>query len=254
MRAFILCFLLRATALASPPWVHYAPLHGSSSFVAAITQPYLTNAYFGNGTMTDAAYNDSLGNYGGVSFAAGTNGGAFLFSGTNWVFQSQTNRVLFGNLVNSGFTLSCWFNTRSSSGGSLCSLQTATNSTAGMRDFPIYMNNGGNIGWAYYVGGAVTPATYNDGKWHFVVATMSESHGGQIYMDGQLVASNGNGGGISNWAYYPAYWRIGNGDFAVWGLGASSAGWNGLVEDFRFYTVILDSSQVSTLFANGPDH
>jgi len=250
MRFLIICSFWAFSALASPPWIHYVPLARRSSGAF----PLPTYQYQANESFTDFASGTALVNN-GVGRAILANGGyAFSFNGSADAYQAAPQTPFS---TTSGFTISCWFQTTSTSGGSICSDQTSQTGDSGLRDYPVFMQNNGTLGFAYYSDGpqlAVSSSSYNDGNWHCAAATLTESTGSILYIDGVAVASKAQPGGVSNFnSYGHEYWRIGNGNFAgVWGYVSSSAWFNGFIRDFRVYYTALTPAQVRTIYAWGP--
>ena len=90
-----------------------------------------------------------------------------------------------------------------------------------------------------------SPAAYNDGKWHFVVATVSAA-GLKLYLDGSLVASDSSGtsGGSQG-----GYWLIGQGDEGNWSDPPANAYWTGQLAHVAYFATALSSGEISTLYA-----
>src|SRR6185312_2961558 len=87
-----------------------------------------------------------------------------------------------------------------------------------------------------------TANPYNDGSWHYVVATQS-SDGMKLYVDGALVGTNPQTAAQS----YSGYWRIG-GD-QTWG--STSPYFTGTLDEVAVYNTELTAAQVSDHYAIG---
>jgi hypothetical protein len=144
-----------------------------------------------------------------------------------------------------------WFKTTTTSGGNLATFGNSVNGTGsnGQQDRSIYMTAGGNLVFGTWTGQTNTvqsPSAYNDGKWHFVVATQG-SDGMHLYVDGQLVASNTTTGAQS----YYGYWQLGGTTNAGW-PNRATGGFTGSISDAALYlTTELTALQVSTLYSAG---
>jgi hypothetical protein len=88
-----------------------------------------------------------------------------------------------------------------------------------------------------------SPASYNDGKWHLLVATQG-SDGMKLYVDGAVVGTNPQTAAQD----YDGYRRVG-GD-TTWG-GNSSDYFAGSVDDVAVYSFELSGAQVTDHFAKG---
>lgn len=208
----------------------------------------------GQNDLTDWTGLQNLTAQGTVNFTTGLVGRAFSFTNTNWAYATY-NYPSLGSVA--GMTLCCWFNTTTALGGGFCSVQTTQTTTSGTRDYPLFMQNNGTVGFGFFAGSqqlAISSSSYNNGAWHFIAGTLLNSAtGGVLYVDGSQVATKAVSGGIANWVYTPTYFRIGNGDFAsAWGYTATNVGVVCSMQDFRFYNVALTSTQIAQLYAAGP--
>jgi hypothetical protein len=91
-----------------------------------------------------------------------------------------------------------------------------------------------------------TTAGVSDGKWHFVAVTFDQSGNGgaAVFIDGVLDTTNVNSG---NWTW-PAGEQpleIGYTSDPTW------RDYNGLLDDFRYYSAILTPSQIATIHSSG---
>lgn len=138
------------------------------------------------------------------------------------------------------FSTEAWFKTSSSNGGKIIGFGNAASGLSSSYDRHVYMRDDGTLLFGTYTGGeniAVTEASYNDGQWHHVVATLS-NEGMKLYVDGGLQATNPQTGAEP----YSGYWRVG-GD-RVWG-GASSAWFDGEIDEVAIYPRALSLAEVN---------
>ncbi len=169
---------------------------------------------------------------------------AFLLNGSSQYITS-TNLLTGGNT----FQLSIWFKTTSTSGGKLIGFGGSQTGTSSNYDRHIYMNNVGQIYFGVYPGSVQTinsPNSYNDGQWHFVSASLS-SAGMQLYVDGQLVASNS---GVTTAQSYTGYWRIGGDNLSGWPGTVSSNYFQGSVDEARASTTVFSAAWVAAEYHN----
>jgi galactose oxidase len=131
-----------------------------------------------------------------------------------------------------------WFKTSSTSGG-----QLATYSNGKNQDRLVYMTTGGNLDFGVYTGKTVaiqSPGAYNDGNWHFVVATQG-SDGMHLYVDGQQVAS----GPTTTAQSYLGSWQLGGVANTGW-PNRTAAAFSGSLSDAALFTSELTAAQVQT--------
>ncbi|MCJ0904455.1 LamG-like jellyroll fold domain-containing protein [Rhodococcus sp. ARC_M6] len=149
------------------------------------------------------------------------------------------------------FSAEAWFNTTTRSGGRIIGFGTANNVNGGANDRNVYMNNSGQLTFGTYVLGNRTvnsPASYNDGKWHHVVATMG-SVGLRLYVDGQPVAERTD---TKLGEYYTAgYWRVGGGNLGNWPSAPSSQYFVGALDEVAVYSSALSSNAVQEHWRRG---
>src|SRR3954447_1284389 len=88
-----------------------------------------------------------------------------------------------------------------------------------------------------------SPASYNYGKWHHMVATQG-SDGMKLYVDGVLVGTNPQ----TQAQDYTGYWRIG-GD-TTWG-GNSANYFAGSIDEVAVYSSALSSADVVSHYKAG---
>ena len=110
------------------------------------------------------------------------------------------------------------------------------------------MDNAGHISAGVYNGAtdvATSPATYNDGNWHFVVATVSAGAGLTLYVDGASVATNAAGTAAQN---YTGWWVIDYVNTSGWAPTSTSNHLKGAIEDVAVIPSVLTAANVTTLY------
>jgi trimeric autotransporter adhesin len=99
---------------------------------------------------------------------------------------------------------------------------------------------------------------YNDGQWHYVVATLDPTAGMSLYIDNQLVGTNVNTVAQN----FTGFWRVGGDNLNGWNLdpwGSSSQGltqpgsyyFNGTMADVAVYPSVLSAAQIAAHYAAG---
>lgn len=137
-----------------------------------------------------------------------------------------------------------WFNTTTTLGGKLMGFGDSPNGTSTNYDRHIYMLASGQIDFGVYTSQAMiigSSASYNDGKWHHMVATQG-GDGMKLYLDGVLVAS----GAETQAQAYTGYWRVG-GD-SSW---AGSNFFTGRIDEVALYSTELTAQSVQTHYVKG---
>ncbi|HTW19116.1 MAG TPA: LamG-like jellyroll fold domain-containing protein [Mycobacteriales bacterium] len=138
----------------------------------------------------------------------------------------------------STFSIEAWFKTTNPNGKIIGFGNSSSPTGSGNYDKHIYFNNGVlNFGvWNNEEDVVSAPASPNlaDGQWHHVVATQ-DSSGMKLYVDGNLVASNG----VTTNQSYNGYWHVG-GD-SGWG---SVQDYQGSVDEVAIYPYALSAAQV----------
>ncbi|CAH0239023.1 MULTISPECIES: signal peptidase I [Plantibacter] len=105
------------------------------------------------------------------------------------------------------FSLETWFRTTRPQ-GKLIGFGVAQTVGSWKADRHLYIGPDGRLVFGVQSGSpevVMSPEPVVDGEWHHVVAVMSESSGMELYLDGELVASNPSTGSTN----YRGYWRIG---------------------------------------------
>ncbi|MEU3973267.1 MULTISPECIES: LamG-like jellyroll fold domain-containing protein [Streptomyces] len=170
---------------------------------------------------------------------------AIGFNGTNQYAYSNRQHTAPGR-----FSIETWIKTTTTRGGKIIGFGNLTQQNSTRHDKHIYMRNDGRLVFGVHNGSAqtvTTPAAYNDGQWHHVVATQGPfGQGMALYVDGQLRASNIL---VSTNESTPGYWRIGGDNIGSWPNRPTSNFFAGQIDETAVYPTTLTSSQVSAHYA-----
>ncbi len=189
-------------------------------------------------TAADASINGDNGVYqGGITYQTPST----VAPGTAVTLNGSSGLIVASQQVNDPVIYSeeMWFNTETTSGGKLIGFGNASSGLSGSYDRHVYMLNTGQLEFGTWTGQAntiVSPKSYNDGQWHYLVATQG-SDGMILYVDGQAVGTNPQ----TQAQNYSGYWRVGGDN--TWG-GASSNFFAGSVDEVAVYSSELTASQV----------
>jgi concanavalin A-like lectin/glucanase superfamily protein len=199
------------------------------------------------------------------TYESGTTQGA---AGPGQVSPSQTSTAFdgeSGNVVSDTsvtgpqtFSIELWFKSSTDDGGKLIGFGNQPTGMSSNYDRHIYMMNDGQLVFGVYNSGTdtiETPGVYNDGQWHYAVATLGPS-GMALYVDGQLVGTNST----TSAQAFSGYWRVGGDNLNGWNLdpwGASSQGmtepasyyFQGDIADVAVYPTALTAAQVAAHYA-----
>ncbi|MGH7837300.1 MAG: LamG domain-containing protein, partial [Candidatus Binataceae bacterium] len=145
------------------------------------------------------------------------------------------------------YSLEAWFKTVSgyNKGGKIAGFNSVANGS-GSSDRHIYMTNAGQIIFGTYDGAVHTvtsSASYNDGNWHYVVATATGS-AIALYIDDNLIGTTS--GGSQN---YTGYWMLGYGDFGGWPSLPTSNYFGGSIDEAAVYPYALSATQVANHYS-----
>lgn len=184
--------------------------------------------------------NDGLYSGGYTQGAAGspTGGGAGVtFNGSDGTLGSA------GPISGpSTYSEESWFKTTTTSGGKIMGFGDQQTGNSGNYDRHVYMTASGQLTFGAWTGQAnlaTSTASYNDGNWHYVVATQG-SDGMKLYVDGALVGVNAQ----TSQQPYSGYWRVG-GD-SSW---ADSNYFAGTIDEAAFYSSVLTPAQITAHYS-----
>jgi Concanavalin A-like lectin/glucanases superfamily len=234
----------QATVLGDSPSFFW-PLNDSTS-TAADASPNGFNGTYESGTTQGVS-----GPFTGTT-ATGFDGNSGLVTAQHAVSGPQT------------FSVEGWFKTSTNDGGKLIGFGGQATGMSSSYDRHIYMMNDGQLVfgvWNNATETIETPDVYNDGQWHYVVATYDATQSGAnmaLYVDGQLVGT----GSSSSAQVYSGFWRVGGDNLNGWNLdpwGSDSQGttqpagyyFNGTMANVAVYPTALSAAQVAAHWAAG---
>jgi PKD repeat protein len=170
----------------------------------------------------------------GATGAAGDGDGASTFNGTTDGLVASQSLIDGPNT----FSVEAWFRTTSTAGGKILGFGSANTGNSGSYDRHVYMGTNGKLSFGVWTGSSVTvssSASYNDGQWHHVVASLG-SNGERLYVDGVLVGQRSD---VSAGQAYQGYWRVG-GDNS-W---SGAPYFTGDIDEVAIYPTVLSYRQV----------
>jgi trimeric autotransporter adhesin len=145
------------------------------------------------------------------------------------------------------YSTEAWFRSTTTRGGRIIGFgSSGTSALSSSYDRMVCMRDDGKLSFGTYPGTqqtVVTPAAYNDGQWHHVVATQGPE-GMRLYVDGVERGANSATSGAS----YTGFWRAG-GD-RCWG-GTTSSYFAGSLDEVAVYPRVLDTDAVARHYAAG---
>jgi hypothetical protein len=170
-------------------------------------------------------------------------------SGSGVTLDGSSGQIVASQPITNPTTYSeeMWFKTTTDNGGLLMGFGSSPSGMSDERDRLVWMSNDGQLNFGVYNAQAEQTAvaqsaqSYNDGQWHYVVATQG-SDGMNLYVDGQLVSSNDTSQAQS----YLGYWRVGAENLSGWPNAPSSNYFAGTISDAAFYNSELSAGQVLT--------
>ncbi|APX34934.1 hypothetical protein BH708_14745 [Brachybacterium sp. P6-10-X1] len=143
------------------------------------------------------------------------------------------------------YSLEAWFKTSTSTGGKIIGFGSSATGTSSNYDRHVYMTDTGQLVYGVWPGAErkiETSSSYNDDRWHHVVAT--QGAGGMVlYVDGEVVGSDPEPGAQE----YTGYWHVG-GDH-TWGPGDDE--FDGVIDEVAVYLVPIPAEDISAHYALG---
>lgn len=242
---------VQAHFLASGRSAAWTTQPGSDDYATAVLQnrplSYWRLSESAGPTALDSSPTGQDGVYGGwptfeVSGAiAGSANTAVRFNGSSSTLigrESSTNPTTYSTEL--------WFQTTTIRGGKLVGFGNAASGLSGSYDRHVCMLNNGRL--QFLTKGAVlstaeSTASYNDGRWHHMVATQG-SDGMKLYVDGLLVATNA----AADAQNYVGYWRAG---YDRCSTGTSSSYFAGSLDEVAIYPAVLGLDTVKAHYRAG---
>lgn len=210
-----------STSRAIGPAYFSYPLGESATVTASGTSVSLASVSDVSGNGNNGSYS-LLGVTGGQAGAACRRDAttAVSLSGGTGNVDTATSAIYGPNTTQTNptnFTEEIWFRTTTTTGGNLISFGDAHTGSSGANDRHLYLDNSGHVVFGVFPGSVVnilSSSTYNNGSWHFAVASLSSTAGMALYVDGTPVASNSR---VTSAQNYAGYWRIGYDNLSGWG-------------------------------------
>jgi concanavalin A-like lectin/glucanase superfamily protein len=230
------------TVLASGPSFYWR-LDETSGATAADSSPHGFSGMYEPGTATGAA-------------------GAITGSpDTAAQFDGKTGLVTAAQQVTGPqqFTIELWFKTTTNTGGKLIGFGSSQTGPSANYDRHLYMMNDGQLIFGVFSGQKQTietPSTYNDGQWHYLVATLSSADGMALYVDGRLAGTNTSATSAQQGT---GYWRVGGDNLDGWSLdpepnsqpltAPNSYYFAGTIDEVAVYPQALTAGQIAAHYA-----
>ncbi|KRB37164.1 PKD domain-containing protein [Microbacterium sp. Root180] len=191
----------------------------------------------------DAQFKNGVGTTTDDALAGEDNGSATTPGGNGFATTTSTSAV------GSSFAAELWFKTDTTSGGKIVGYGDNPNDNSGSYDRHVYMKNNGQLIFGTYPGYTATvqsTKSYNDSKWHHLVAQQS-ADGQALYVDGELVGSSTVTGAQS----YTGYWKLGGDNINGWPNQPASSYFRGSIDEFAVYGSALTATQVANHYEIG---
>jgi len=235
----------------------------ASSLAAASTYECLTATppstpwlFYGFAEISGTSANDTSGNARTGTLRNGvtrTEGGCVAGSTPSVTLNGSTGFISTPTAVSSpaNYTMEMWFNTTTTRGGRLIGFGNSQTGTSTSTDRHIYMTNAGKLVFGAAPGGTATTisstASYNDGTWHHVAATLGTT-GMKLYVDGTQVAVNTR---VTSGRTQTGYFRIGNDTLSGWTSAPTSNYFAGSIDGVGIYGSILTATAIAERGAEG---
>ena len=204
-------------------------------------------------TAADVSGNGSTGNYSGtgITYQAHSPAEGVYYNGVS--LNGSSGQIVASQPTTNptSYSEELWFKTSTTTGGDLMGFGDAASGFSNSRDRLVWMSNDGQLNFGIYTGQTVvvqSPNSYNNGKWHYVVATQG-SDGINLYVDGQRVASDASSGAAQA---YLGYWRVGAENLVGWPNSSTSNYFSGVISDAAFYDAELTAGQVLAHYTASP--
>lgn len=229
----------------------------TADFAAAYKNSILSDspfAYYRFSETSGTTITDSSGN--GRDARYGSSGATLNVAGA--LTRDTTNKAVTlngtqGRIISStatagpqSLTTQIWFKTTSTTGGKLIGFSAGMANSMSV-DRVLYMTNAGKV--VFGIDTATkkiiqSPLSYNDGKWHMAVATLSGLNA-SLYIDGKPVSS---GATTAVPTTASGFWVAGGTNFSGWTSQPTSSFFAGSVDEIAIYTKTLTAAQIAADF------
>ncbi|GAB3997781.1 LamG domain-containing protein [Nocardioides marmoraquaticus] len=216
------------------------------------------------GTVTDVSGNGRSGTYStaGITYAAAgpcprDASRAITLNGSTGSAIGPAGALVGPTTGPQVFSVQVWFRTTTTAGGKLVGFGNGTTTAAASTSYDrhVYLTNNGRLVAGVYPNAlrtATSTASYNDGAWHHVVATLdtvgTATGGLRLYVDGVLVASDATAPGAQ---VYNGFWRFGGDNLDTWPNQPTSRYVAGSIAHGAVWTTALSPTQVVELYYAG---
>jgi hypothetical protein len=178
------------------------------------------------------------------TFQFGVTGALYEDPGTAMVTTNSSYSISTAISVTSptNFSYEAWFNT-TTAGGMLLGFGDQQTDASDVYDLQLFMDNTGALNFGLFTTAPTqitSPNTYNDGKWHYVVASYTSGSIPQLYVDGNLVVS----GTAITAPPFTGYIHIANDACAGWSNSPTQCAYIGELEQVAIYPTQLSAAQV----------
>jgi len=197
----------------------------------------------GSGSAADLSGNGDVGTFPATGISYQTPSPVESATGTGITLSGGDVISTQPQMTPSAYSEELWFKTTSTAGGVLATYEGADYA----QDRVVYMTSTGQLEFGVWNGATnaiESPSAYNDGKWHFVVATQG-SDGMHLYVDGKLVAS----GATTTAQSYLGYWQLGGTVNTGWPNRTAGA-FSGSISDAALFVSELTAAQIKTEFSS----
>ncbi|GAA4373697.1 PKD domain-containing protein [Paeniglutamicibacter cryotolerans] len=203
-----------------------------------------TTAVDASGSSNDGTYFRTV-NRGTTGALTGVTNPAVTFNGNTSSTYGWISSV--NSVTNPGpYSIETWFKTTSTEGGTIASFGNQRSQLSSQHDRKIFLLNSGQLVFGTYPGAearATSTASYNDNKWHHVVATQGDA-GMMLYVDGSLVGNNP----ATTAENYTGYWKAGA--ETTWS-GTNRTWFIGSLDEFAVYSYPLSTASVQEHYRLG---
>jgi hypothetical protein len=215
------------------------------AYQRAVSATDVATMYNGVSPVAPPMYTDPAMTAGIVGALQGPQQG--LQASTSIAFAGVGSAVSTVSMTNpTAFTIECWFRADDHSSGVLVGFGDTPTGSPGTYDREIYLENGGRLTFVTNPGTPLSvrsPTAYDDGDWHHVVGSLGAA-GLKLYVDGNLVASDGT---ITTAGNYTGYWRWGGSTRppSTWPYRPLNGYFTGTIDEVAIYASQLSDQQVA---------
>jgi len=150
----------------------------------------------------------------------------------------------------SAFTIECWFKATAGASGYLMGFGDAAAGASTNLDRLAYLDSAGHVVFGADSGSiktVATTATYNDGSWHHLAASLGAG-GLKLYLDGVLRGADSS---TTTAGSYSGYWRFGYDNLTSWPSAPTQPHFAGSLDEGRVYSRQLSDAEVAEDYSAG---